>query len=42
MKAGRSVDEAVKGMKLPDRFQSYDMANARADVQRVYDELASR
>jgi glyoxylase-like metal-dependent hydrolase (beta-lactamase superfamily II) len=38
-KAGQTVDEAVKGLKLSDRFRNYDMANARADVQRVYEEL---
>ena len=38
LKAGKSVDEAVSGLKLPDRFKDYNMANARADVQRVYEE----
>ena len=38
-KAGQTVDEALKGLKLSDRFKNYDMANARADVQRVYEEL---
>ena len=42
MKAGKSVDEAVNGLKLPDRFKDYNMANARADVQKVYDELSAR
>ena len=42
MKAGRSVDEAVNSMKLPERFKNYDMSNARADVQRVYEESAAR
>jgi glyoxylase-like metal-dependent hydrolase (beta-lactamase superfamily II) len=41
MKAGRNVDEAVAGMKLPARFSAYNMTNARADVQRVYEELNS-
>ena len=39
MKAGRSVDEAAGSLKLPATFKDYDMANAKADVQRVYDEL---
>jgi cyclase len=39
MKDGKSVDEAVNGLKLPDRYRDYNMANARADVQRLYDEL---
>jgi glyoxylase-like metal-dependent hydrolase (beta-lactamase superfamily II) len=38
MKAGKSVDEAVNGLKLPDRYKDYNMSNLRADVQRVYDE----
>jgi hypothetical protein len=37
-KAGKSVDEAVSGLKLPDRFKDYNMAQAKADVQKVYDE----
>lgn len=39
MKAGKSVDEAVAGLKLPDKYKDYNMANLKADVQRVYDEL---
>ncbi len=39
MKAGKSVDEAAAGLRLPAKFSDYDMANAKADVQRVYDEL---
>ena len=39
MKAGKSVDEAVSSLKLPDKYRSYNMANLKADVQRVYDEL---
>lgn len=41
LKAGKSVDEAVKGLRLPDKYKDYDMANLRADVQRVYDELTA-
>jgi cyclase len=37
-KAGKSVDEAVRGLKLPDKYKDYNMAQAPADVQRVYDE----
>jgi glyoxylase-like metal-dependent hydrolase (beta-lactamase superfamily II) len=36
--AGKSVDEAVSGLKLPEKYRNYNMANAKADVQRVYDE----
>jgi glyoxylase-like metal-dependent hydrolase (beta-lactamase superfamily II) len=39
MKAGKSVDDAVSSLKLPDRYKDYNMSNLRADVQRVYDEL---
>jgi hypothetical protein len=39
MKAGKNVDEAVSGLKLPDKYKDYNMANMKADVQRVYDEL---
>jgi glyoxylase-like metal-dependent hydrolase (beta-lactamase superfamily II) len=38
MKAGKSVDEAVSGLKLPDRYKDYNMSNLRANVLRVYDE----
>jgi hypothetical protein len=41
MKAGKSVDDAVAGLKLPAKFKDYDMAQAKADVQRVYDELGA-
>ena len=39
MTAGKSVDEAVSGLKLPDKYKNYNMANLKADVQLVYDEL---
>jgi cyclase len=38
-KAGKSVDEAVSGLKLPEKFKDYNMAQAKADVQKVYDDL---
>lgn len=38
-KAGKSVDEAVSGLKLPERYKDYNMAQAKADVQRLYDEV---
>ena len=37
-KAGKSVDEAANGLKLPDRYKGYNMAQAKADIQRVFDE----
>jgi cyclase len=39
MKAGKSPEQAAASLGLPERYKAYDMANARADVQRVYDEL---
>jgi cyclase len=41
-KAGKSVDEAVDELKLPDRYRDYVMTNARADIQRLYDERAGK
>jgi len=38
MKAGRTIDEAVAGMKLPEKYKDYDMVQAKADVQHVYEE----
>jgi len=38
-KAGKTADEAAGSLRLPDKYKDYDMANAKADVQRVYDEL---
>jgi glyoxylase-like metal-dependent hydrolase (beta-lactamase superfamily II) len=38
MKAGKSVDEAVSSLKLPDKYKDYNMANLKADVQLVYTE----
>jgi glyoxylase-like metal-dependent hydrolase (beta-lactamase superfamily II) len=40
-KAGKSADQAAAALGLPRKYRAYDMANAKADVQRVYDELAS-
>ena len=40
-KAGKSVDQAAGRLGLPDKYRGYDMANAKADVQRVYDELTA-
>jgi cyclase len=37
-KAGKSVDEAANGLKLPDKYKDYNMAQAKADIQHVYDE----
>jgi len=40
-KAGRNADEAARNLRLPDKYKDYDMANAKADVQRVYEELSA-
>ena len=37
-KAGKSVDEALSGLKLSGKYRDYNMANGKADIQRVYDE----
>jgi cyclase len=37
-KAGKSVDDAVTNLNLPTTYRDYNMAQAKADVQRVYDE----
>jgi cyclase len=37
-KAGKSVDDAVKGLNLPAKYKDYNMARAKEDVQKVYDE----
>jgi glyoxylase-like metal-dependent hydrolase (beta-lactamase superfamily II) len=37
-KSGKSVDDAVKTLNLPARYKDYNMARAREDVQKVYDE----
>jgi cyclase len=44
MKAGKSVDDASAGYKVPDRFKGYTAAPARvkSDVQVIYDELNNK
>ena len=31
----------ARNLRLPDKYKDYDMANAKADVQRVYEELSA-
>ena len=38
MKAGKGVDEAASGLKLPDKYKNYNMANLKADIERLYAE----
>ena len=37
-KAGKTVDEALASLKLPAKYKDYSMLNAKADIQRLYDE----
>jgi hypothetical protein len=37
--AGKSADEAAATLQLSDRYKSYDMTQARANVQAIYREL---
>ena len=39
IKAGKIPDEATRSLQLPAKYKDYNMANAKADVERVYDEL---
>jgi cyclase len=39
---GKSVDDAAASLKLSDRYNSYDMQRAKANVQAIYDELKNR
>jgi cyclase len=44
MKAGKSVDDATAGYKVPERFRGYTAAPARvkSDIQVIYDELKKK
>lgn len=37
--AGKSVDDAVAGLMLPEKFKAYGMQTARANVESIYSEL---
>ena len=37
--AGRTVDEAVEALALPEKFAEYGMQHARANIRAIYDEL---
>jgi glyoxylase-like metal-dependent hydrolase (beta-lactamase superfamily II) len=39
---GRSVEEAVANLDLPERYADYDMERAPANVEAIYTELAGR
>ena len=38
--AGKTVDEAVATLVLPEQYNDYDMTAAKATIQAIYDELA--
>ena len=40
--AGKTVDEAVAGLTLPEKFKDYGMQNAKDNVAKIYAELKSR
>ena len=37
--AGKTADEAASTLQLPARYSTYDMRQARANVQAIYEEL---
>jgi hypothetical protein len=39
IQAGKSADEATADLKLPDKYRSYDMQQAKANVRAIYQEL---
>ena len=39
--AGKTVDEAVSGLTLPERFKDYGMQSAKDNVAKIYAELKS-
>ena len=38
-KAGGTVDQAVAGLKLPEKFKDYDMTRAKTNVETIWGEL---
>ena len=40
--AGRSIEEATASLALPERYAAYDMEQAPANVEAIYNELAGR
>jgi glyoxylase-like metal-dependent hydrolase (beta-lactamase superfamily II) len=39
IKAGKSAAEAAASLQLPERYKDYNMQNARANVEAIYNEL---
>lgn len=42
MNAGKTVDEAVAGLTLPEKFKEYGMQGAKDNVTKIYNEVKSR
>jgi hypothetical protein len=42
MKAGKSVDDAVKGMNWGAKYPGYESTRLQAAVQAIYDELSGK
>ena len=40
--AGRTVDETAESLTIQERYSGYDMTDARAMIEVLYGELASR
>ncbi len=40
--AGRTIEEATASLALPERYAAYDMEQAPANVEAIYNELAGR
>jgi glyoxylase-like metal-dependent hydrolase (beta-lactamase superfamily II) len=40
--AGKTAEEAAAALSLPDRYKSYDMQQAKANVEAIYKELKGR
>ena len=37
--AGKTVEQAAAALTLPEKFKAYGMAQARANIQSIYDEM---
>jgi cyclase len=42
MSAGKSVEDAVAGLKLPEKFKDYGMQGAKDNVTKIYAELQAK
>ena len=39
MTAGKTVDEAIAGLTMPEKFKDYGMQGAKDNVTKIYGEL---